>query len=73
MENFILSFLLCVQEKLGEKNKFYYDENLKHWVEEGATQPPEEAVLSSPPINTANANISESSYNIGNSQWPNHS
>ncbi|XVF52615.1 hypothetical protein PTKIN_Ptkin05aG0032400 [Pterospermum kingtungense] len=27
------------QAKLGEKNKFYYDEKLKRWVEEGAEPP----------------------------------
>ncbi|ERN07168.1 hypothetical protein AMTR_s00019p00148170 [Amborella trichopoda] len=37
------------QAKLGEKNKFYYDEKLKRWVEEGAEPPPAEAVLAPPP------------------------
>lgn len=57
------------EAKLGEKNKFYYDEKLKRWVEEGAAPPAEEAVLSAPPISAAfisNAQTSESSYNIGN-------
>ncbi|XP_008786953.2 protein transport protein SEC16B homolog [Phoenix dactylifera] len=37
------------QAKLGERNKFYYDEKLKRWVEEGADPPTEEAALQSPP------------------------
>ncbi|XP_058086809.1 protein transport protein SEC16A homolog [Magnolia sinica] len=37
------------QAKLGEKNKFYYDEKLKRWVEEGAEPPAEEAALPPPP------------------------
>lgn len=57
------------EAKLGDKNKFYYDEKLKRWVEEGAPPPAEEAVLSAPPISAAfitNAQTPESSYNIGN-------
>lgn len=56
------------EAKLGDKNKFYYDEKLKRWVEEGAALPAEEAVLSAPPISAAfitNAQTPESSYNIG--------
>ncbi|XP_042384723.1 protein transport protein SEC16A homolog isoform X1 [Zingiber officinale] len=37
------------QAKLGERNKFYYDEKLKRWVEEGADPPAEEAALPPPP------------------------
>ncbi|KAL2547435.1 Protein transport protein SEC16B-like protein [Forsythia ovata] len=37
------------QAKLGEQNKFYYDEKLKRWVEEGAEPPAEEAALPPPP------------------------
>uniref|UniRef100_A0A7N0UYY4 Protein transport protein sec16 n=1 Tax=Kalanchoe fedtschenkoi TaxID=63787 RepID=A0A7N0UYY4_KALFE len=37
------------QAKLGEKNKFYYDEKLKRWVEEGAEPPVEEVALPPPP------------------------
>ncbi|KAJ8775301.1 hypothetical protein K2173_020305 [Erythroxylum novogranatense] len=37
------------QAKLGDKNKFYYDEKLKRWVEEGAEPPAEEAALAPPP------------------------
>ncbi|RVW97180.1 Protein transport protein SEC16B-like [Vitis vinifera] len=33
----------------GEKNKFYYDEKLKRWVEEGTELPSEEAALPPPP------------------------
>jgi len=57
------------EAKLGEQNKFYYDEKLKRWVEEGAAPPAEEAVLSAPPISAAfisNAQTPEPSYNIGN-------
>ena len=39
---------------MGEKNRFYYDEKLKRWVEEGAEPPPpEEAVLPPPPTTAA--------------------
>lgn len=34
---------------MGETNKFYYDEKLKRWVEEGAETPVEEAALPPPP------------------------
>lgn len=37
------------QAKLGDTNKFYYDEKLKRWVEEGVDPPAEEAVLPPPP------------------------
>ncbi|KAF4389516.1 protein transport protein SEC16B homolog [Cannabis sativa] len=37
------------QAKLGEQNKFYYDEKLKRWVEEGVEAPAEEAALPPPP------------------------
>ncbi|XP_024996970.1 protein transport protein SEC16B homolog [Cynara cardunculus var. scolymus] len=37
------------QAKLGETNKFYYDEKLKRWVEEGVDPPAEEAALPPPP------------------------
>ncbi|XP_058104465.1 protein transport protein SEC16A homolog [Magnolia sinica] len=37
------------QAKLGEPNKFYYDENRRRWVEEGVEPPAEEAALPPPP------------------------
>ncbi|BFI25268.1 COPII coat assembly protein SEC16 [Marchantia polymorpha subsp. ruderalis] len=37
------------EAKLGEKNKFYYDQKLKRWVEEGAQPTPEEVALPPPP------------------------
>ncbi|XP_057786972.1 protein transport protein SEC16B homolog [Salvia miltiorrhiza] len=37
------------QAKLGETNKFRYDDKLKRWVEEGAEPPAPEAVLPPPP------------------------
>ncbi|KAK3131393.1 hypothetical protein QOZ80_6AG0505800 [Eleusine coracana subsp. coracana] len=37
------------QAKLGEQNKFYYDEKLKRWVEEGAEVTAEEPPLPPPP------------------------
>ncbi|CAK9173224.1 unnamed protein product [Ilex paraguariensis] len=40
------------QAKLGDTNKFYYDEKLKRWVEEGVDPPAEEAVLAPPPTVT---------------------
>ncbi|OIW10835.1 hypothetical protein TanjilG_27781 [Lupinus angustifolius] len=41
------------QAKLGETNKFYYDEKLKRWVEEGVDPPAEEAALPPPPTTAA--------------------
>ncbi|XP_073042971.1 protein transport protein SEC16B homolog isoform X1 [Primulina eburnea] len=37
------------QAKLGDTNKFYYDDKLKRWVEEGAAPPAEEETLPPPP------------------------
>ena len=37
-----------MQAKLGETNKFYYDEKLKRWVEEGAESQIEEMTLALP-------------------------
>ncbi|XP_044476726.1 protein transport protein SEC16A homolog isoform X2 [Mangifera indica] len=51
------------QAKLGEKNKFYYDEKLKRWVEEGAEPPAEEAALPPPPV-TASFQNGTSDYNL---------
>ncbi|CAI9274231.1 unnamed protein product [Lactuca saligna] len=41
------------QAKLGDTNKFYYDEKLKRWVEEGVDPPAEEAALPPPPTMAA--------------------
>ncbi|PHT95984.1 hypothetical protein T459_03866 [Capsicum annuum] len=41
------------QAKLGDTNKFYYDENLKRWVEEGAEAPAAEPPLAPPPTTAA--------------------
>ncbi|XP_010258928.1 PREDICTED: protein transport protein SEC16B homolog [Nelumbo nucifera] len=51
------------QAKLGEKNKFYYDEKLKRWVEEGTEPPSEEAALPPPPPTSVFQN-GMSDYNI---------
>lgn len=62
-----------MKAKLGEKNKFYYDEKLKRWVEEGAEPPAEEIALAPPPTfssfqnvmpynNVTNGSIPESVY-----------
>ncbi|OVA01146.1 Sec16 [Macleaya cordata] len=51
------------QAKLGEKNKFYYDEKLKRWVEEGAEPPAEETSLPPPPT-TAVFQNGMTDYNI---------
>ncbi|KAL2892484.1 Protein transport protein SEC16B-like protein [Bienertia sinuspersici] len=40
------------QAKLGETNKFYYDEKLKRWVEEGAEPQAEEMTFAPPPTTT---------------------
>ncbi|KAM1157093.1 hypothetical protein ACFX1X_028038 [Malus domestica] len=51
------------QAKLGEKNKFYYDEKLKRWVEEGVEPPAGEAALPPPPPTAAFPNRMQD-YNI---------
>lgn len=53
------------QAKLGETNKFYYDEKLKRWVEEGAEPPAEEAALPPPPTAAAFQN-GTSDYSLKN-------
>lgn len=53
------------QAKLGESNKFYYDEKLKRWVEEGAEPTPEEVTLPPPPKITSFQN-GTTEYNINN-------
>ncbi|KAB5564089.1 hypothetical protein DKX38_004143 [Salix brachista] len=51
------------QAKLGEKNKFYYDEKLKRWVEEGAEPPAEEPAFAPPPTSLGFQN-GGSDYNL---------
>ncbi|XP_040991416.1 protein transport protein SEC16B homolog isoform X1 [Juglans microcarpa x Juglans regia] len=51
------------QAKLGEKNRFYFDEKLKRWVEEGAEPPIEESVLPPPPTAGAFQNVMQD-YNM---------
>ncbi|KAL8103188.1 hypothetical protein AgCh_027648 [Apium graveolens] len=51
------------QAKLGQTNKFYYDEKLKRWVEEGVDPPAEEAALPPPPT-TATFPNGTSDYNL---------
>lgn len=48
---------------MGEKNKFYYDEKLKRWVEEGAEPPAEETALPPPPTTAVFQNGS-TEYNL---------
>ncbi|XP_047340598.1 protein transport protein SEC16B homolog [Impatiens glandulifera] len=57
------------QAKLGETNKFYYDEKLKRWVEEGAAVPTEEAVLPPPPPTVAFQN-GVSNYSLNSALGP---
>ncbi|CAM8885379.1 unnamed protein product [Rhodiola kirilowii] len=58
------------QAKLGESNKFYYDEKLKRWVEEGAEPPAEEASLPPPPTTTAIQNGTSDHSNNFRSEIP---
>ncbi|CAA0842324.1 Protein transport protein SEC16B homolog [Striga hermonthica] len=51
------------QAKLGDTNKFYYDEKLKRWVEEGAEPPAPEAALPPPPTTSVFQN-GTSEYNL---------
>lgn len=50
---------------MGETIKFYYDEKLKRWVEEGSEAPAEEAALPPPP-RTAVFNSGTPDYNLKN-------
>ena len=50
---------------MGETNKFYYDEKLKRWVEEGA-EPPAEESAPPPPPTTASFQDGKSDYNLNN-------
>lgn len=61
LNGFYLALLL--KAKLGGENKFYYDEKLKRWVEEGAEAPTEEAALPPPPTTAAFQN-GMSDYNL---------
>jgi hypothetical protein len=60
---FKVLMLSYMKAKLGEKNKFYYDENLKRWVEEGVEPPAEETALPPPPT-TATFHNSLTDYNL---------
>ncbi|KAM0903518.1 hypothetical protein ACQ4PT_018612 [Festuca glaucescens] len=51
------------QAKLGEENNFYFDENLKRWVEKGVEIPAEEPPLPPPPT-TASFQNSGPNYNL---------
>ncbi|KAJ8538683.1 hypothetical protein K7X08_029979 [Anisodus acutangulus] len=51
------------QAKLGDTNKFYYDEKLKRWVEEGAELPAAEPPLAPPPT-TATFQNGAPDYNV---------
>ncbi|XP_028552764.1 protein transport protein SEC16A homolog isoform X2 [Dendrobium catenatum] len=53
------------QAKLGESNKFYYDEKLKRWVEEGVELPTAEASLPPPPT-AASFQNGKSHYDVKN-------
>ncbi|KAG9145163.1 hypothetical protein Leryth_008955 [Lithospermum erythrorhizon] len=52
------------QAKLGDSNKFYYDENLKRWVEEGAELPAQEPALPPPPPTSSFQSGSGTNYNL---------
>lgn len=60
------------QAKLGERNKFYYDENMKRWVEEGVETPAAEASLPPPPTATSFQN-GISNYDVKNALSSNNS
>jgi hypothetical protein len=51
------------QAKLGEQNNFYFDENLKRWVERGVEVPAEEPPLPPPPT-TASFQNGGPNYNL---------
>lgn len=53
------------QARLGESNKFYYDEKLKRWIEEGAELPSEQLSLQAPPT-VASFQNGTAEYSINN-------
>lgn len=55
------TFTFFIKAKLGEQNKFYFDEKLKRWVEEGSNDPPPTTSASPPPTTFQN---SSPDYNI---------
>lgn len=58
LPNFHFPFVtFLLKTKLGETNKFYYDEKLKRWTEEGADLLAEEATLLPPPTIAAFSNV----------------
>lgn len=52
------------QAKLGQQNKFYYDEKLKRWVEEGAEIPAKEPPLAPPPTKSSSYQNGMPDYNL---------
>ncbi|KAJ0681413.1 putative COPII coat assembly protein, Sec16 [Helianthus annuus] len=58
------------QAKLGDANKFYYDEKLKRWVEEGVDPPAEEAVLAPPPTMTTSFQNGSPDYSLKSALTP---
>ncbi|XP_047080796.1 protein transport protein SEC16B homolog isoform X2 [Lolium rigidum] len=52
------------QAKLGQQNKFYYDEKLKRWVEEGAEIPAKEPPLPPPPTKSSSYQNGMPDYNL---------
>jgi len=55
------TFMITQEAKLGDQNKFYFDEKLGRWVEEGGPVPEAEAPLAPPPI-IASANASSGAW-----------
>jgi hypothetical protein len=53
-----------LKAKLGQQNKFYYDEKLKQWVEEGAEIPAEEPPLPPPPTKSSSYQNGMPDYNL---------
>lgn len=51
------------QAKLGQQNKFHYDEKLKRWVEEGV-EPPAEELAPPPPPTSATFHNRTPEYNV---------
>ncbi|XP_010495820.1 PREDICTED: protein transport protein SEC16B homolog [Camelina sativa] len=62
------------EAKLGAENQFYYDDNLKRWVEKGVEPPAEEAALPPPPTigsfqNNSSGYENKSDMNPSNGNW----
>lgn len=65
--------LMVGKAKLGEKNKFYYDEKLKRWIEAGIEPLTEEATLPPPPTTASKSSPTNEGQETKSSSSSEHS